>query len=122
VISGFRQRRIIATQEKNLAAQTDNQKSQGNRKAIAEKQLKAFEMQRKTLESALRSEKIRAFKQNVEARVRLLKQDVRTSKIDAKKGANKTTRPDTKLIYRGSQHGLTALIVIPKGALIRKHS
>jgi hypothetical protein len=64
--------RIIAIQEKNLATQADNQKSQQYRNAIAEKQLIAFEKQQKTLESALRSEKIRAFKKDIETRVRLL--------------------------------------------------
>jgi hypothetical protein len=44
----------------------------------------AFEKQQKTLESALRSEKIRAFKKDIETRVRLLEQDVQTCMIDVK--------------------------------------
>jgi hypothetical protein len=113
---------------KEPAAQANNQKSQQNRIAIAEKQLMAFQIKRKTLESALRSEKIRAFKQDIEARVRLLEQDVRTGMVDVKNLNKKRsllkqtlfniervvrhrqikpTMPDTTLTYRGSQHVLT---------------
>jgi hypothetical protein len=133
--------RIIAIQEKNLATRADNQKSQQYRNAIAEKQLMAFEKQQKTLESALRSEKNRAFKKDIEARVRLLEQDVKTGMIDVNNlkkersllkqtfmqhckscegQANQDYKADTKLTKRGSLHLLTALIVIPKGALILK--
>jgi hypothetical protein len=97
--------RIIAIQEKNLATQADNQKSLQYRNAIAEKQLMALEKQQKTLESASRSEKICAFKKDVEATIRLLEQDVKTGMIDVKnlkKGAESFETNFCEAIYLSS--------------------